>query len=138
MCDVVEGPIRNLHAQLPPAMEPTGPTIQLFNIVENDAGIAVQLTAARGDGRLISWLIEVWVYPTGPNDWSANVKAEIDLDDSNDEDRCILNDQQVLTDAAAAAQAVKRAAALVTNHPREDLMTSGWEPPEWAEDESSP
>src|SRR4051794_34681645 len=80
---VVEGPIRSLRAQLPAALEPTRPTIQLFNIVANDAGIAVQLTCTRGDGRLISSLVEVWIYPTGPNDWSANIKAEIDLDDRN-------------------------------------------------------
>src|SRR4051812_23903143 len=117
MRDVVDGPMRNLRAQLPAALAPTRPTIQLFSIVENDAGIAVQLTCMRGDGRLISWVIEVWIYPTGPNDWSANVKAEIDLDDRNGDDRCVLNDQQVVTDSAAAGYAVMRAAELVTNQP---------------------
>ena len=138
MRDAVEGPMRSLRAQLPAALEPTRPTIQLFSIVENAVGVAVQLTCTRGDGRLISWLIEVWIYPTGPNDWSANVKAEIDLDDRNGDDRCVLNDQQVVSDSVGAGGAIKRAAELITKHPREDLLESGWEPPEWAGDERPP
>jgi hypothetical protein len=65
------------RAAAPPHLPRSGPT-------------GVQLTCTRGDGRLISWLIEVWIHPNGPNDWSANVKAEIDLDDRNDDDCCIL------------------------------------------------
>ena len=77
----------------------------------------VVVTCTRGDGRLISWLVEVWIYPTGPKDWAANVKAEIDLDDSNGDDRCVLKDQQVVTDVLVVEGAVKRATALVVNHP---------------------
>ena len=135
--DVVDGSMRRLYEQLPAGFAPTPPSVHRYNIDKNDAGIGAQVRCTRGDGRLVSWLVDVWIYPTGREDWSANVKAEIDLDDSFGEDRCVLNDQQFFADAAAAAQAVERAAALVTEHPRADLLVSGWEPPEWAEDESS-
>lgn len=134
--EMADGPLRELFEQLPPETEPTPPWIDRFTIGKHDVGSYAQVTCTRGDGRLVSWLVEVWIYPTGRTGWSANVKAEIDLDESTGEDRCVLNDQQLVTDYAAAVVALARAGALVTGFPRDDLLAWGWEPAHWAEDDT--
>jgi hypothetical protein len=59
------------------------------------------------------------------------VKAEIDLDDRSGDDRCVLNEQETVTDAADVSGAIDRAVELVTGYPIEDLLSAGWEPPDW-------
>ena len=92
------------------------------------------MTATRGDGRVVSWCVEAWFYPDGPNVWRANVKAEIDLDDNNGDDRCVLNEQEIVDNAATATAAIRRACEIVVGYLREDLLTDGWQPPEWSQD----
>lgn len=128
------GPFQRLREQLPAELQPTSPVLDLFTIgmsEGDDAGAAVSMTAVRGDGRMVVWLVEACVYPTGPGNWSMNVKAEIDLDDRSGDDRCVLNEQEIVTDAAAVTGAIDRAVEVVTGYPKEDLLTAGWEPPDW-------
>jgi hypothetical protein len=135
--DLADGPFRRLRTQLPVAMHLTGPSSERFTIqpAENDHGAAVQLTAVRDDGRHVTWLVEVWIYPTPPEGWAINVKAEIDLDDLTGYDRCVLNEQQIIRDPASVTDAIRRATELVVGYPRQHLLTSGWQPPDWDDDE---
>jgi hypothetical protein len=138
LSDVCEGSFQGLSDRLPPSVRPTGPTSELFRIGRghNDAGTAVTVTATRGDGRLVSWSVEAWIYPDGQDDWLINVKAEIDLDDSEGNDRCVLNEQEILSDSTAACHAIRQAAEIVLSYAHEDLLTDGWQPPDWDDAEA--
>ena len=127
-----------LRVRLPSHTQPIGPTSELFTVdgKAHDAGAAVQLTAVRGDQRRISWLVEVWIYSTGPSNWAMNVKAEIDLDDHNGNDYCVLNEQQLITEPKDVIAAIRQAVDLVARYPTHDLLTSGWRPSDWDEHES--
>jgi hypothetical protein len=125
---------KRLSRQLPIETRPTGPVYEMFTIDkgQNDAGAMVSMAATRDDGRLVQWTVEAWIYAEVPDNWSVNVKAEIDLDDRNGDDYCVLNEQEKITDPASVAGAIDRAAARVTGFPTDDLLTAGWEPPDWA------
>ena len=98
--------------------------------------MAVTVTATRGDSRLVSWSVEAWIYPNGQNDWLVNVKAEIDLDDRDGNDRCVVNEQEIVSDSTAAGHAIRQAAEVLLGYPREDLLSDGWEPPDWDDGEA--
>jgi hypothetical protein len=132
LTEVFEGSFKRLRNHLPRDMQPVGPTAELFTIERGhaDAGAAVSVSATRGDGRIVTWLVEAHIYPTDPNEWRVSVKAEIDLDDRDGDRHCILNAQQIVDDSTAAARAIRHAAELLVGYPREDLLADGWEPPE--------
>lgn len=140
LSDVTDGPLHKLRNDLPTSIGPTGPTTRLFKIgldEQGDVGVAVEVVGTRADGRYVGWIVEAWIYPTGDGEWLANVKAEIDLDDREGDDRCVLNDQQIIADWREVADAIQRAARLVVEYPRDALLMPGWEPAEWGDDERS-
>jgi hypothetical protein len=132
LSDASGGPLARLRRRLPLDINPSVSS-ELFTGVSatRDAGVAVQLTATRGDGRAVSWLVEAWVYLDGPDAWRVNIKAEIDLNDSDGDDRCVLNEQEIITDVADIRDAIDRAARLVADYPTDDLLTDGWQPSDW-------
>jgi hypothetical protein len=125
--DRVDGPMLQLREMLPRDLRPSGPTARTFTIHDDgtDAGVAVDLTATRSDGRAVMWIVEARIYGAGPDNWTINIKAEIDLDDREGSDRCVVNEQQVITELADIPAAITIAAQLVANYPLAELLTAG-------------
>ncbi len=89
-----------------------------------DVGVAADVWCDRADGRTVCWTVEAWWF--GADDsWLVNVKAEIDLDDRDGEDHCVLNEQEIVRDAAVVPDAITRAVALLVEHPLAELLFPG-------------
>ena len=88
------------------------------------AGAAATLTARLADKRLVVWNVEVWL-DTWDNEgpWSAVVKGEIEVDDSDGEPQTVFDVQRTVYDATAIVDAVREAADLVGAYDEPDLYT---------------
>lgn len=128
---VMDGPMRELRAALPEAIKPEGPTLGVFDghSGTGGAGMFAIITACHEDGRSLSWEVEIWIEP-GQRDrpeW-IGVKGEIDLADDEGDPRCVLNEQQNVSNGPDAAQAINDLAVAVSNYPIAELLTKRWGP----------
>jgi hypothetical protein len=88
------------------------------------AGAAATLTARLADTRMVVWTVEVWL-DTWVNEggWSAVVKGEIEVDDSEGEPQTVFDVQRTVHDVAAIVEAVNETADLVAAYDEPDLYT---------------
>jgi hypothetical protein len=88
------------------------------------AGAAATLTARLADKRLVVWNVEVWLDTWDNNGpWSAVVKGEIEVDDSEGEPQTVFDVQRTVHDVSAIVEAVHEAADLVAAYDEPDLYT---------------
>lgn len=129
--DVVNGGFRRLRARLPDELEPQGPAIHLFSGFDGTggAGADVSIIAKHPDGRQLSWMVEIWIDRfVGDDNWYATVKGEIDLDDDEGDDYCIVNEQRSVDSGQQAADAIRELAAIVADYPLPKLLAMRWSP----------
>jgi hypothetical protein len=86
------------------------------------------VTARHTDGRQLSWMVEIWIDREPAAEWYATVKGEIDLDDDEGDDFCVLNEQRTVDDGDQAAEAIRELGAMVVSYPLADLLAKRWSP----------
>lgn len=64
-----------------------------------------------------------WRLHTERGSWLANVKGEIDLDDEEGSDHCVVNEQRIVADTADAEAAIRQMATLVISRPLDALQS---------------
>ena len=126
----MNGGFRELRGRLPEELHPQGPELHLFEGFEGTggAGADVTVSARHADGRQLRWMIEIWIDRHAADDWYATVKGEIDLDDDEGDDFCVLNEQRTVADGDEAAEAIRELGAMVVDYPLTDLLTRRWSP----------
>lgn len=124
--DVMNGGFGRLRGRLPDELAPDGPSLHLFSGFDGTGGggADVAITAKRADGRQLRWMVEIWIdrHPAG-DDWYATVKGEIDVDDDEGNDCCVLNEQRTVDNGQQAADAIRELAAMVVDYPLPELTT---------------
>ena len=135
---VMDRQFRLLRDKLPETLHATGPDLGLFQgfPATGGAGAEVRVIARHDDGRQLSWAVEVRIdrWPPGES-WYATVKGEIDLDDDQGDDYCVLNEQRTVDNAKQAADAIEELAMLVASYPLPELLTKRWSADDHSEDE---
>jgi hypothetical protein len=129
--DVMAGPLRSLRSALPAAIHPDGPTLDAFEgfTGAGGAGLSAFVVARHPDGRSLHWQVELWVdRHSVDREWRASVKGEIDLEDDEGLDRCVLNEQRSVASGAQAAVAVRELGESVGRFPLGELLSMRWEP----------
>lgn len=119
-----KGAFRRLRESLPQAIAAKGPDVHVFEGFSGTggAGADVQVLATRSDGRLLSWLVEIWIDWRPDDGWYATVKGEIDLDDDEGRDHCVLNEQRNVASGEQVAAAIREMAALVAEYSLDELL----------------
>lgn len=140
--NIVNGGFHRLrYERLPESINPQGPTLQTFEGFDRTggAGADVSIVATREDGRQLFWQVEIWIDRyAGDDRWSAIVKGEIDLDDEDGNDRCVLNEQRTVDTGEQAGAAIRELARMVVNYPVDELLAMQWPPEVDEDDESEP
>jgi hypothetical protein len=117
-----------LRLSLPEGVRPDRSSFAVWDgMRQGDAGISLWLATQREDGRGLSWGVELYVYRDEEQGWRASVKGEIDLEDDQGNERCVLNEQTAVADAASAARAINELAESVTKYPLDELLTMSWD-----------
>jgi len=73
-------------------------------------------------------MVEVWIDRHPDGEWYANVKGEVDLDNVEAEDYCVLNDERTVDNAQQAAHAIREIAEMVVAYPLPELLAMRWPP----------
>jgi hypothetical protein len=124
---------QGLHDALPGALEPSGPLVEPFEGFDGTggAGVSVYVRAQHPDGRGLFWQVELWIDRQGGDrdgEWYGTVKAEIDLDDDDGNDHCVVNEQRGFNSSVEAATAIREMTDVVCSHPLEALLALRWTP----------
>lgn len=131
--DAMNGSFRRLRSEITDEFAPEGPVLRIVNGFDGTGGAAadVSITATHADGRQLSWLVQIWIdRHDGDETWCVTVKGEIDLDDEEGDDYCVLNEQRTVNDGRQAAAAIDELTAMVVDYPLEHLLAMRWSPGE--------
>lgn len=130
---LMSGPFRRLYESLPGAINPKGPMLNTYEGLAGtgSAGIYLCVVAQREDGKALYWQVEMLIGRiTADGQWYATIKGEIDLDDDEGNDRCVLNEQRSAASGAEAAVAIRELGDTVSTYPIGELLSKQWEPEE--------
>ena len=90
------------------------------------AGVDVTATARHAERRNLCWMVAIWMDRAAGGSWYATVKGEIDLDDDDGGDFCVLNEQRAVAEANETAKAVRMLSAMVANCPPSGRQAKRW------------